>query len=233
MREWMVVCLYMLYVERVYKQWMDSTQLNQIYNKGYEESLHTFFVILLILAQQHKWCIKGMGVRVDYQEKCERNGVLITKSYCLDTFSEDWEMIQDTNRLSIFHPPKASCCDNQSAIFAPLCIHTSMFCIFSKLQPHGRILECWSEGAGMCCVGYRVAHCSGVSNWSPTSNILLPHYVGVFAHVLLCMQSYLFVCYIFQPILSEGIQEGRQKEGKKGCFQSWDLVERVKGSSKW
>lgn len=50
----MVVCLYMLYIYRAYNQWTDSTQLNQIYNKGYMESLHTFFVILLTLAQQHK-----------------------------------------------------------------------------------------------------------------------------------------------------------------------------------
>lgn len=84
--------------------------------------------------------------------KMWKEGVLITKSYCLDTFSEDWEMIQDTNRLSIFYPPKASCCDNQSAIFALLCIHTSMFCIFSKLWAtwENTWMLIWGSGDVLC-----------------------------------------------------------------------------------
>ncbi len=134
-------------------------------------------------------------------------------------------------RLRTTDSLKASCCNNQIVSFAHFCIDTSVCCISSKLWPHGRTVECWSEGAGMCCVGYQVAHCSGVSNWSPTSNTMLPHYVGVFA-------TYSSACraiYLFATFSSEGIQEGKQKKNKKTRLLSklvWSRARKVAWSGK-
>lgn len=73
--------------------------------------------------------------------------------------SENQETISwyyTTEGISMFNSQKPYCWDIQAVCFAPFCLDTWLYCILCKLWPHGKMVECWSDGARMCCVGYRV-----------------------------------------------------------------------------
>lgn len=104
------------------------------------------------------------------------------------------------------------------SLCSSLGINLRVRCNLSKLRSHGKVVECWSEGAALHCVGYWVPHCSGCPIEVLLQTQCYQHYVGVFAHILLCKTRYTFP---LEPLLAHLMW------GDESCWSSGWLSSKI------